>query len=276
MTMEAAMEAPAVSCCCRTSQAPTAEDGELQEQSQELGEREAGGGAVGGAVLGGLRLEMGAAPAGGERGHHAHAVDDLGVARHGLRAALGLDGGEAGLLESLSRHGLVGERENEEQDRTAQRDTAHQRVQQEDHGDVDGHPGEVEERQHARRAKKAAAQAEVAQRLHPVGQPAQLGFDGTREAFGCHARLDPGRDTLHHHAAAELQHREDHQSEARQQGQIQQGVQVARRQNAVEHLHHVDRHGKLKNVRHAREQPYRTEVQTAGPEGAGDRRFAHR
>ena len=147
-------------------------------------------------------------------------------------------------------------------------------MEQEDHREVDWHPGQVEQRQHAGRAEEAAAEPEVAQRLHAVGQPAELRLDGTGEAFGGHAGLDPARHALHHRAATELQNRQHPQGEGRQQGEVQQGVQVPRRQDTVEHLHHVDRPRQLQEVHHSGEHARHAEMGAAGTEGGGDGRLA--
>ena len=161
---------------------------------------------------------------------------------------------------SLRGGELGGQRQAEQDQRAAEGDPAHHRVQQEDHRDVDRHPGHVVERERAGRAEVAAADREVAQRLHAVGAAAQRALDGAHEALRRHPVLDPGADALHDLAARGLQQGEHQHRGAGDQRQVEQGVEDAGGEHPVEHLHHVDGGGELEQVHRAAEQrrPART------------------
>jgi hypothetical protein len=87
------------------------------------------GGAVRGALLRRRRGRDGVAPAADDRGQHPHAVDHLGVARDGVRPALGRHGGGVGLAQQPGGGELGGEREREQDQRAPEGDPAHHRVQ---------------------------------------------------------------------------------------------------------------------------------------------------
>jgi hypothetical protein len=190
------------------------------------------------------------------------------ISDDGFGAALAAHGGGIGLAQQLGGGQFVEDGQRQQQRRTHQRHPAEQRMQQEDHEKVGRHPGHVVQRQRARRTEEAAHRAEVAQRLHPVGAAAQLALDGAGEALGSDLFLEPIADALHDARPRAFQQRHQRQRDDGNEGQIQQRVQVARGQHAVEHLHHVQRDGELQHIDHAAEQAHRDELGAAGRDRA--------
>ena len=239
------------------------EDRDLHREAEKFGQGQQHGGAVCGLGLGGGQIRLAFLPARHDGGLHAHGVDDLGVAHHRLGAALADHGGRPRRLEQGGGDEFGHQGEAEQDHRAGQCYEAHQGMEEENHAQEHRHPGDIVDREHARRAEVAAQNGEVAQRLHPVGAAAQLRLKCAGEALGCHAAFDPLPQALHDQASYGFEHRKQPDGGDGDEREIQQRVQAAAAQDAVEHLHHVDGDGELQRVDDAAEHADRDEFRTA-------------
>ena len=111
------------------------------------------------------------------------------------------------------------ERQHQQEGGAGQRDMPEYRVQQVDEGNVDGHPGRVEQRQDAGAAQKVADVAEVAQRLGGVG-PALHGVVEPAPQHGRRQRaVEPGADADQDTRADEFEQPHQRQRAGRDQRQ---------------------------------------------------------
>ena len=200
--------------------------------------------------------------------HHAHGHDGLDVAQLALQVAAGLGlrlgGGFAG------GHGAaVAQPDHDTLDqREADGGPAQYRVQQEQHDDVDRHPGGIEEREHALPREELAQVHEVAKRA--AGLAAGL-LQVRGEAGVEHARAEDFVELLareHQHARAQPfgagQHQEQEQGDQRhgEQGQL-----AAADHDPVEHLQHIQRGRKHQHIGHHAQQRHEHELAPEQPQG---------
>ena len=216
-----------------------AEARDLDRDPQELGEGQQHAGDIGGALLVGSDRRDLVLPAPQDCRDHAHAVDDLGVARDRLGLTMQSHGITIGALEITVCQPAVGHGRQEQQEGAAHRQPADQRMEQEGDREVDRHPGKIVERHHRRAAQEGAAHAEVAQAFHAITRTPQPRLKAARESLGPDDTLDPAAGAAKHQCARPFQHGLEHERDNHDQRQVDQCVGAARGQDAVEQLQHV-------------------------------------
>jgi hypothetical protein len=114
-------------------------------------------------------------------------------------------------------------------------------VQEPDDGDEHQRPGRVQDGEHALAADERAQLGQVAQRLGPDRAPGERLANARRQHRLGQAPIEPGADPDQRLVPDRLEQAEHQQSEAGDHGQREQGLDVAARQHAIEHLKHVER-----------------------------------
>jgi hypothetical protein len=177
-------------------------------------------------------------PPGADTGaHHAHADDDLGMARECLGVARHAARLRQRRLGGGTREPLGRERQQAECGRTGAGGDRQQRMHESDHQQVDRQPRRIEERAHAGAAEEAA-------QLRDVAQPLDLGAPAPRRGL-LQRMLERGRrqQALQRAPGAGqcARARDVHavrqgQRERGQHAQHQQRLHAAAREHAIEHL----------------------------------------
>ena len=150
-----------------------AEHARLQRHAQHLGEPAEPGRDVGGALLGGHVVLIAVAPQGAQPARHAHRMDGFGVAPVRLGQAVATAGMKRRLGRWFARHDLGEQRDRDEDQSAGGRHDADQRMEQVADGEIERHPGQVEQRRRAHRRQERAHLVEVAQGCRPC-EPAPL------------------------------------------------------------------------------------------------------
>ncbi|MCY1349948.1 hypothetical protein D9M69_361660 [compost metagenome] len=201
---------------------------------------------VGGAVGRlGLLLEdapVAAVPALADRRQHAHGLDHFGIAQVVVGEGAGGHRGLVGLRQRAAGDHLGEQGQGEENHRADQGDDAQQRVYEEDHQQVDGRPGSVEEGEQAVTGEELANLGQVLQGLRRVAAgAAQVALEGRIEDALVQAHVQPVAEADQHRGTHHLQQRHQHVEPEDQHREHHQGGDVAAGQHAVVDLHHVHR-----------------------------------
>ena len=110
----------------------------------------------------------------------------------------------------------------------------------------------VEERGEDRAAEKASSLCQIAEQPRCVGR---AGLQGRPHQTLAGIDLEPRAHPLHHDLAHRLHDAQDGQSGDRDQGQVEQGREARRLQDAVVDLQHVDRQDECQQIEDERQQP---------------------
>ncbi len=166
------------------------------------------------------------------------------------------------------RHQLVGNREDRQNHRPADSEPAEQRVHDEQDGNVDRHPGRVEEGEEPVAGEKLAHVPQVVQGLRGRGAQAPEGTVEHRveqPLVEQHVELgaDPHQDPRAHQLKAP-HYDEQHDEQEREQQKCRLAAAV---QHAVVHLQHVDGGCQHQQVDEQAEEPREQERAAAQPQG---------
>ena len=146
-----------------------------------------------------------------------------------------------GLAERRPHGDLAAQREREQEESAKQREHPEPWVQQPDDENEHERPGRIEDRQDAIAADERAQSGEVAQRLGAERAPAERCAEARREHGLGQPSIEPDADPDQRLVPDRLQQTEHQQGKTGEHGQRDQGLDVAARQHAVEHLEHVER-----------------------------------
>ena len=200
----------------------------------------------------------------------AHGVDHLGIAHQRFGRPGRRHRGLAGGADLALRQRFVEAGQGEQQQGAGDRGMTEQRVDQVDRRNIDGHPGGIEQRQHPRPGQPRADQAEIAQRLGPVGQVGQGGLETAGEGLRCQMRLEPGAEAAEHAGADGIERRHHAERSQGDHAQQDQGLCAATGQDAVVDLHHVERRGEHQDIDAQAEQSDGEELPPAAQKGVPD------
>ncbi|MEY9627216.1 hypothetical protein ABIA27_002251 [Sinorhizobium fredii] len=181
---------------------------------------------------------------------HAHRLDDLGIALRGLGEGVA-QAARLGRLPGGSLRAAIGEIGEKRQDQAAtDRHEADHRMKQEADGDIEGKPGQIEQRRRPGTGEERANLIEVAQRLKPVALHPEL------QGRLHHRPIDAAAQALVERAGNAHQHAPADQLEGALEGVEQQSQQAERnqrgnaaaRQNPIVDLEHEERAGEIEDI----------------------------
>ncbi|MCY1288992.1 hypothetical protein D9M70_380620 [compost metagenome] len=257
------------------------EDQGLQSDPHEAAGTVDVSGAIGGLGLFFEDALVAAIPALANRRQHAHGFDHFGIAQVVVGEGARRHGRLIGLHQRATGHHFGEQGQGKENHRTSQRDDAQQRVHEEDHQQVDGRPGRVEEGEQAIAGKELANLGQVLQCLRRIAAgTAQIALEGSIEDPLVQAHVQPVAEADQHGRAHHLQQCHEHVQPQHQYRQHQQGGDVAARQHSVVDLQHVERGREHHQVDDATEAAHHEErvaeaIQGFGQLGTGLREILH-
>ena len=237
-----------------------AQDQDLDEHAQELGEADQGRVAVTGLELQGERFLVQRRPAPDEVLPHAHGLDDVGVANRGLDPLHRADRALRRVPQRPPRGRLVDDRERQQSERGADRDQPEQRVHDRDDGDERRRPGRVEQGADARAGEKVADGREIAQRLTAGRFAAQRPAEARADQIGGQPPVEPAAHAAENMAAHGVERAEREQGRRGDQSEENQGLDPPAREHAVVDLPHVQGRGEDQQIDAAAEQDERREA----------------
>ena len=234
---------------------PHAQHRDLNRLAHELGCRGYPRRGPAGSELRGEDFVMTSFPTRQDTRGHAHRGDRLGIAQAQIDELRRLARLCLHRLQWLARESFVGDRQDQEDQRADERHQSEQRMKQADDDDVDGNPGDVEEREDRGAGEERAQNRNVPQRMLGIvrRRPTAAGqhlaqHDGAERLVesDCPARQELGAD--------EVQRCHHHEGHHREHGQHDQRFVAAARHDAIEHLQHVDCRHDQQQVDHQAEQ----------------------
>ena len=148
---------------------------------------------------------------------------------------------------------LADDGEHDEDQGAGEGQRAEHRVEEVDEGQIDRHPGQVEQRRGALAAEETAHRVDVAPALQRLGggEAEARHVDGDAVRQGRDLAVDTGADPHQHLGADDVEGALEQIEPDRQRRQHHQGRNAAAGQGAVVDLHHVDGAGERQHVDHA-------------------------